>query len=75
MAKSIRLSDDLLVSIEHTASSTGRSPSEQLKYWVAIGRTAEDNPDLPFSFIKDAIAAGQELQAGKVKRYTRRTPK
>ncbi|WP_169336648.1 TA system antitoxin ParD family protein [Oceanimonas smirnovii] len=64
MAKSIRLSDDLLVSIEHTASSTGRSPSEQLKYWVAIGRTAEDNPDLPFSFIKDAIA-GQPGNVGR----------
>ncbi|MBL1376634.1 TA system antitoxin ParD family protein [Zobellella iuensis] len=75
MSQSVRFGDAFLSNVKAHAATENRTVSEQIRHWVAIGRTTEDNPDLPFSFIKDAIAASQELKTGKVKRYVRRTPK
>ena len=32
-----------------------RSMAEQIEYWANIGQIAEDNPDLPYSLIKDLL--------------------
>ena len=34
--------------------------TSQLEYWATIGKAAEENPDLPFSFIKETLLAMED---------------
>jgi hypothetical protein len=42
---------------------------KQIEYWAKIGQMVEDNPALPFSFIKDVMLSAEQVQQGKVNRY------
>ena len=42
-----------------------RSVPKQIEYWSQIGKIAEENPDLPFSVIRDILLADQEPVAGE----------
>jgi hypothetical protein len=37
-----------------------RSLPKQIEYWSRIGKIAEENPDLPFSLIKDILLDREE---------------
>jgi hypothetical protein len=38
---------------------------KQIEYWSQIGKIAAENPDLPFSVIRDILIADQEEPAGE----------
>ena len=41
--------------------------ASQLEYWARIGKAAEENPELPFTFIKETLIAMEEVkQASKI---------
>ena len=42
-----------------------RSVPKQIEYWSQIGKIAEENPDLPFSVIRDILIADQEEPVGE----------
>lgn len=44
--------------------------TSQLEYWATIGKAAEDNPDLPFSFIKETLIAIGEMKEAPREEYT-----
>lgn len=44
--------------------------TSQLEYWATIGKAAEDNPDLPFSFIKETLLAQEEMKSSPKEEYT-----
>jgi hypothetical protein len=46
---------------------------KQIEYWAKIGQIVEDNPDLPYSFIKETMLAQSEMENGRVQKYVRRT--
>jgi hypothetical protein len=71
MATSVRLDDAFVGEAQIYAQANKRSTPKQIEHWAEIGRMVEDNPDLPYSFIKDAIIATTEAKAGKVTRYVR----
>jgi len=71
MAKSIRLDSEFVAIVEVYANADNRSVPKQIEHWAKIGRAAEDNPDLPYSFIKDAILATEQLKAGLATPYER----
>ncbi|MGP7732855.1 TA system antitoxin ParD family protein [Oceanimonas smirnovii] len=73
MAQSIRLDDEFVADVKVHASVAHRSVPKQIEYWAKIGQMVEENPDLPFSFVKDALLATEEVKAGKVRPYARRT--
>lgn len=73
MATSIRLDDDFVSDVKVYADAASRSIPKQIEHWAKIGRMAEDNPDLPFSFIKEILIAQAEVDNNKVSRYERRT--
>ncbi|WP_047686163.1 MULTISPECIES: ParD-like family protein [Xenorhabdus] len=75
MAISIRLDDDFVNDVKIHAEVSSRSVPKQIEHWAKIGRIAEDNPDLPYSFILEALLAKSEVDNGKVLRYVRRTKK
>lgn len=53
----------------HYGEIYSRSTPKQIEYWVRIGKIAEENPDLPYSFIKDILLAKQELSHKDVSTY------
>lgn len=72
MATSVRLDDDFVEYVKTHAEAMSRSVPKQIEHWAKIGRIAEDNPDLTFSFINEILLAKAEMDNGKVKKYVRR---
>lgn len=70
MQTSISISDDLLKATQQQAQISHRSFDEQLQYWLKIGKIAEENPDLPFEFIKNALLSKEEMLMGEIEPYT-----
>ena len=42
-----------------------RSVPKQIEYWSQVGKIVTENPDLPFSVIRDILIADQEAPAGE----------
>lgn len=60
MAVNVKLADDLVADAKRYGAIHHRSTPKQIEYWSHMGRIAEENPDLPFSVIKDILIARQE---------------
>ncbi|MCW5699046.1 MAG: hypothetical protein KIT00_04330 [Rhodospirillales bacterium] len=60
MAVNVKLPDDLVAEAKRLGAIHRRSLPKQIEYWSHIGKIAEQNPDLPFSVIKDILIAREE---------------
>ena len=60
MATTIKLSDDLIADARRYGKIYSRSAPKQIEFWSRIGKIAEENPDMPYSFIKDILVAREE---------------
>ena len=69
MAKAIKLSEKLVDDATINGLVQHRSPPKQIEYWASIGKIAEENPDLPFTFIKGILIGIAEVNAGEVSGY------
>ena len=56
----IKLSNELISEARRYADIFSRSIPKQIEYWSRIGKIAEENPDLPYSFIKDILLSKKE---------------
>jgi predicted transcriptional regulator len=66
---SVRLDQDLIDKATIMAKALNRTPPKQIEHWAKIGEIMEDNPDLPYEFVKQAIIAEAEREAGKLGSY------
>ena len=66
---SIRLDQDLIEKATIMAKALNRTPPKQIEHWAKIGEMMEDNPDLPYEFVRQAIIAKAEREAGKLEAY------
>ncbi len=66
---SIRLDEELIEKAAIMAKAFNRSTPKQIEHWAKIGEIMEDNPDLPYEFVKQAIVAKAEKEAGKLEAY------
>ena len=64
MAIDVELPDDLVETAKRYGALEHRSVPKQIEYWSQIGKIVTDNPDLPFSVIRDILIADQEAPAG-----------
>ena len=71
MAKSVRMDERFVQNAQVHANANHRSVPKQIEHWAQIGRIAEENPELPYEFIKEALLATAELDAGEVEDYVR----
>jgi len=55
MPKVIRLSRDLVMQAKVAGDTSGRSPSQQIQYWVRLGKLAEDSPELMPKMLLDIL--------------------
>ena len=70
MHHSIELPEKLFKDVSHHASVSHRTLPEQAEHWMRLGKIVEDNPDLPYDFIKRILIAEQEVADGDVTEYT-----
>jgi len=56
----VKLSKNLIEQAIKGSAMSGRSVSEQIEHWANIGSMIEENPDLPYVFIKEVLLADQE---------------
>jgi predicted transcriptional regulator len=66
---SVRLDQDLVEKATIMAKAMNRSTPKQIEHWAKIGEMMEDNPDLPYEFVRQAIIARAEQEAGKLEPY------
>ena len=66
---SIRLDQHLIEKATIMAKALNRTPPKQIEHWAKIGEIMEDNPDLPYEFVRMAIIAKAEREAGKLEEY------
>lgn len=66
---SVRLDHELVEKASIMARAMNRSTPKQIEHWAKIGEMMEDNPDLPYEFVKQAIIAQAEREAGKLEPY------
>lgn len=69
MSTVIRISDSLAKEAKIRSSVEHRSLTAQVEHWAAIGKAAEENPELPFSFIKETLLALQEANEKGTEEY------
>lgn len=69
-SNSIRLDQSLIEKATIMAKALNRTPPKQIEHWARIGEIMEDNPDLPYEFVKQAIIAEAEREAGKLENYS-----
>lgn len=60
MAVNVKLSEDLVAEAKRYGTLNHRSLPKQIEYWSRMGKIAEENPDLPFSMIRDILLARAE---------------
>ena len=65
MSVNVKLSESLVEQAKRHGQVQHRSVPKQIEYWSQIGRIAEENPDLPFSMIRDILIADQEEAVGE----------
>ncbi len=65
MSVNVKLAEELVELAKRHASIQHRSVPKQIEYWSKIGKIAEENPDLPFSVIRDILLAEQEAPIGE----------
>lgn len=69
MSIAVKISDRLAVKARISAKTFHRSVAGQVEYWAKIGQIAEENPDLPYSFIVGVLTGLEEIKIGQVTPY------
>jgi hypothetical protein len=69
MSVAIKLSNKLIIKAKQYANIYNRSVPKQIEYWSTIGKIAEENPDLPYNFIKEILFSVEEVNTGQVETY------
>lgn len=65
MSINVKLSETLVDQAKRYAAIQHRSVPKQIEYWSQIGKIAEENPDLPFTVIRDILIADREEPVGE----------
>ena len=69
----VRVEEKLKKKLQARAKGQHRSPSDQARRYLEIAMIAEENPDLPFSFIEGILETRAEVEAGLVEELDRST--
>ena len=69
MSHAVKISDHLVSKARIRGKVYNRSTAGQIEYWVRIGQLAEENADLPYSFLQDILIGREERKAGELEPY------
>ena len=65
----IKLSKDLVEGAKRSASANHRTLSEQIEYWVRLGKAADENPSLPIDMLQDILISIKDVRSGNLTAY------
>ncbi len=71
MTHTVQLSEEFWNDARRHASANSRSIADQIEYWSRIGKLAEENPDMPYEFIKGIFLSKQEAGDSDLTDYER----
>lgn len=66
---SVRLDESLVDRAATIGTALNRTTPKQIEHWAKIGKIMEDNPDLTYEFVLQAIIAKAELEHGNTTSY------
>jgi len=69
MSKTIKLSKSLINDAVTCGKTQNRSAAKQIEYWARIGKMADENPELPLTFLKGISIGLEEKEAGNICDY------
>jgi hypothetical protein len=69
MATAVRVSEELVTAARKFSRIDHRSVAGQIDHWARMGKCAEENPDLPYSLIKEILIGMEELEQGEKTEY------
>jgi hypothetical protein len=69
MTTTVKLSDEIVAEARRYSTICHRSISKQIEYWAHIGKIVEENPDLPYNFLKEILLAMEEAKEGELTDY------
>ncbi len=70
MATAVRVSEGLIGEARKFSRIDHRSIAGQIEHWARMGKCVEENPDLPYSLIKEILLGLEELDQGEKTEYT-----
>ncbi len=62
MSTSVKISDELARKAKIRPKIEKRSIAGQIEYWATAGEIVDENPDLPYSFIKDILIGKEQVK-------------
>jgi len=65
----VRLSEEMVIQAKSCSRAMGRSVNKQVEYWAKIGKLAEENPELPYNFIKEMLLGQKEAASHQLEPY------
>ena len=69
-SSSLRLESELDERAKLVGTAQSRSTAKQIEHWAKIGRMMEENPDISYEFVRQALIAKAENESGQLEPYT-----
>ena len=69
MSSAIRISDILVKEAKIRSRVENRSLTGQIEYWAKIGKIAEENPDIPYSLLREILIGIEQLNSNEGTEY------
>lgn len=69
MATAVRVSEELVGEARKFSRIEHRSVAGQIEHWARMGKCVEENPDLPYSLIKEILLGLEELDHDEKTEY------
>jgi len=69
MATAVRVSEALIGEAKKFSRIDHRSVADQIEHWARIGKCTKENPDLPYSLIKEILLGLEELDQSEKTEY------
>lgn len=68
--QAVRIPSESVESAKKYGKVFSRSVPKQIEHWISIGKIAEENPDLPYSVIKDILIGMEEVKNNETTSYS-----
>jgi hypothetical protein len=69
MGTAVRISEKLVDEAKRFSRIDHRSLAGQIEHWARMGKCAEENPDLPYTLIKEILMGLDELDENEKAEY------
>jgi hypothetical protein len=69
VSPAVTISEKLVNDAKIISTVDNRTIPEQIEHWALIGKCAEENPDLPYTLIKEMLIGIEELAEGQGSEY------